>query len=223
AERNARREAMRQKSAAEGALSRKDTEQNQLRSTLEAALSQKSTLSNNNNTLRSQLAEVEERLKMAQSRPNELSYRVIVLELDLEEARDQIQKLQVQKVLLEEQQKVNSDTTGLDDANARMDKFVSQFKQLESDLASTQRRLQNTQTSLESTQTSLESMEEKFSSTHKKYEKAKEKMRKYKEQLRNEKITQDLKDALTPKAQRSLGVTHEIIEKLLAAAGHLHQ
>ncbi|CAE6472448.1 unnamed protein product [Rhizoctonia solani] len=223
AERNARREAMTEKSSAERALSRKETEQDRLRSALEAALSQKSALLDNNDTLRRQLTEAEESLKMAQLRPEELGCRVVALKMELEEARDQIQKLQLQKALLEEQQKDKSDTTALDDAKARMDKFTSRFKQLESDLVSTQMQLRNTQTSLESTRMSLESMEEKFSSAHKKYQKAKEKTRAYKERLQNEKFTQGLKEALTPKAQRSLGVTHEIVGKLLTAAGHLHQ
>ncbi|CAE6508829.1 unnamed protein product [Rhizoctonia solani] len=215
AEQIARREAMAQKSAAESALSRKEVEQDRLRTEHESATSQLSALLRDVEILRGQLETAENKLNLAQLSSNEFaksSDRVKALEAELGEAQDRAQKLQLYKSRMEEQN-TNPDNTGLDDMRGKNKLLKSEIKQLKSDLASALEQLQ-------STQRSLESRVLKCSSARAKYERTKEKLGVYKARLENERIIMEkLKETLTPEVYKSLGVMHETLGAFLSAMG----
>ncbi|KEP46131.1 hypothetical protein V565_217120 [Rhizoctonia solani 123E] len=215
AEQIARREAMSQKSAAEAALSRGEVEQNRLRTELDAAVSQKSDLSNDLENLCGQFAVLEEDLKLVRlslDMADKSNERVKSLQLELEEAQDRAQKLQLQQFHTEER-KVTFDISELEDAKTKIKQLKSRVKQLKSDLAATQKQL-------DSTQQSLESKERKCSSTRRRYKSTKEKLGTYKTQLENERtLLQKLRTMLTPAAYESLGATHETLGAFLSAMG----
>lgn len=215
AEQSARREAMSQKSAAEAALSRNEVEQERLRSDLGIALSHKSALSNDVDSLREQLATTDEKLKLAQSLLGEFtnsSERVKTLESELEEARDQVHKLELQKSQLEQHGTIPASPEP-NSQRLKIKELKSLVKQLKSDLASTEEQLTSTQKSLDST-------ERKYSSARRRYESAKAKVGTYKARLENEQtLVKKLKDTLTPEAYQSLGATHETLGAFLSAMG----
>ncbi|KAL5635263.1 hypothetical protein ACGC1H_003080 [Rhizoctonia solani] len=215
AEQVARREAMSQKSAAEAALSRREVEQSWLRTELDAAICQKSNLSNDLENLRGQFAVLEEDLKLARSSldmATKSNERVESLQLELEEAQDRAQKLQLQQSHTE-QGEAKFDITKLEDAKTKIKQLKSRVKQLKSNLAVTQEQL-------DSTQQSLESKEQKCLLTRRRYKTTKAKLGAYKTWLGNERaLLQKLRTTLTPAAYKSLGATHETLGAFLSAMG----
>ncbi|CAE6524772.1 unnamed protein product [Rhizoctonia solani] len=214
-EQRARREVLSQKSALEAALSRKEAEQYRFHSDIEALFAQKTALCDDVDKLRERLAAAEDRLILAQPSSEhcmQCDVRTKTLEVELETARDQAHKLQLQKSRLEECE-VNPSAHELEDARGRIKKLKSKIKELKTDLAQTHEQLG-------SAQQSLESMERKRSSSRRKYESTKAKLGTYKARLENEQnLLMKLRDTLTPAAYHSLGATHETLGAFLSAMG----
>lgn len=204
AEKQARREALAQKSAAEAAQARVEAEQARLLAGLGNAQPSKVV-----ETLRIQLAAVEEKLKEAQdslAESTKADERIKALEAQLEEAQDQSHKLQIQKselkLLLEEAR-----------SEAAQPDKSAEVERLEAELGSAQEKL-------ESTQKSLEAMQRKYSMKQGKYEATREKLGRYKARLQSENaIIKKLQETLTPAAYNSLGATHQTLGAFLSAMG----
>lgn len=202
AEKQARREALTQKSAAEAAQSRAEAEKARLLAELENPQPSKDV-----EHLRVQLVGVEADLQDSLTKSTKASERIKALEAELEDAMDRAHKLQIQKSDMERELKEARSSA------AQLDESAKMIEKLKAELGSAEEKL-------ESTQRSLETMQRKCSTRRQKHEATRVKLGTYKEQLESQRaIVKTLRETLTPAAYKTLGATHQTLGAFLSAMG----
>lgn len=181
-EREARRQALAEKSAAEAALSRAEVEQSRLLGELDK--SRQPSSSKDLQDLRNQLLGVEGRMAEAQAALKESEGkhegRIKQLEQELEESQDQAHKLRIQNSQLEEPR----------DDEPQLMEARDEVERLNVELASTVQ--------------SLESLQRKYSKERRKHEATKEKLGIYKRRYQEESMMSEQLRGSVPSALTAL-------------------
>jgi DNA repair exonuclease SbcCD ATPase subunit len=176
-ERQARREALSQKSTVEAALSRAEAEQARLLAELEKP--QQRGAPEEMDRLRGQLEAVEAKLSEIGQSAGEREARIKKLELELEETQDEAHKLRIQKAQLEQ-----SET----EPGPLLQETREEVERLTTELAEAQEQL-------ECTHQALEKAHLKYSNERSKHKVTKEKLADYKTRFQdNSTISEQLRD-----------------------------
>lgn len=190
-EREARRQALAQKSAAEAAQSRAEVEQSRLLEELDKLRQQSS--SKDSEELRNRLLGIEERMAEAHTalKESEGKYegRIKQLEQDLEESQDQSHKLRIRNSQLEE---------------SRADTNAPQLKEAQEEVERLKAELATSQGQLQVAEQSFESLQRKYSKERRKHEVTKEKLGIYKKRYRDESLMSEQLRGSVPSALTAL-------------------
>ncbi|KAF8610715.1 hypothetical protein BDV93DRAFT_517808 [Ceratobasidium sp. AG-I] len=190
-EREARRQALAQKSAAEATLSRAEVEQSRLLAELDKSRQQ--TSSKDLESLRNQLVGVEEQMAIVQTalKQSEGKYegRIKELEQELEESQDQSHKLRIRNSQLQE---------------SRGDADAPQLKEAQEEVERLKAELAASQEQHQSAERSFESLQRKYSKERRKHESTKEKLGLYKKRFREESLMSEQLRGSVPSALTAL-------------------